>query len=107
MIIASAAGAGKSVIWSASPLISHVHELILFGSSAVIEDIRILQKSGLASLAFFYVTSGMTKRRTGVSYSHPYWSSLVNNPSPTLPFFPNSMRRIVVARNSHMQVTAN
>jgi hypothetical protein len=54
MIIASAAGAGKSVIWSASPLIFHVHELILFDSSAVIEDIRILQKSGLASLAFFY-----------------------------------------------------
>ena len=34
--------------------IVHVRELILFASSAVIEDIRILQKSGLASLAFFY-----------------------------------------------------
>ncbi len=54
MIIASAAGAGKSVIWSASLLIVHVRELIMFASSAVIEDIRILQKSGLASLAFFY-----------------------------------------------------
>ena len=32
----------------------HLHELILFVSSAVIEDIFILQKSGLASLAFFY-----------------------------------------------------
>jgi hypothetical protein len=54
MIIASAAGAGKSVIWSASLPIVYVRELILFASSAVIEDIRILQKSGLASLAFFY-----------------------------------------------------
>ena len=34
--------------------IIHVCELILFASSAVIEDICILQKSGLASLAFFY-----------------------------------------------------
>jgi hypothetical protein len=54
MIIASAAGAGKSVIWSASLSIVNFHELILFTSSAIIEDIRILQKSGLASLAFFY-----------------------------------------------------
>ena len=54
MIIASAAGAGKSVIWSASLSIMHVRELILFASSAVIEDIRVLQRSGLASLAFFY-----------------------------------------------------
>jgi hypothetical protein len=54
MIIASAAGAGKSVIWSASLSIIHIRELIRSASSAVIEDIRILQKSGLASLAFFY-----------------------------------------------------
>jgi hypothetical protein len=54
MIIASEAGAGKSVIWSASLSMVHVHVLILFASSAVIEDIRVLQKSGLASLAFFY-----------------------------------------------------
>jgi hypothetical protein len=54
MITASSAGAGQSVIWSASLSIFHVRELILFPSSAVIEDIRILQKSGLASLAFFY-----------------------------------------------------
>jgi hypothetical protein len=54
MITAFSAGAGKSVIWSASVSIVHVRELILFASSAVIEDIRILQKSGLASLAFFY-----------------------------------------------------
>jgi hypothetical protein len=50
----SSAGAGKSVIWSASLSIVRVRELIQFASSAVIEDIRILQKSGLASLAFFY-----------------------------------------------------
>src|SRR6267154_2119521 len=54
MITASSAGAGKSVIWSANLFIVHVRELILFVSSAVIEDIRTLQKSGLASLAFFY-----------------------------------------------------
>src|SRR3981189_1600901 len=54
MITASLAGAGKSVIRSASLSILHFCELILFASSAVIEDIRILQKSGLASLAFFY-----------------------------------------------------
>src|SRR6267154_404560 len=54
MITASLAGAGKSVIWSASLTIVHFCELILFASSAVIEDIRILQKSGLASIAFFY-----------------------------------------------------
>jgi hypothetical protein len=54
MSIASAAGAGKSVIWFASLSIVHVRELILFASSAVIEDIHILQRSGRASLAFFY-----------------------------------------------------
>ena len=54
MIIASAAVAGKSVIWSASLSIVPFRELILFASSTIIEDIRILQKSGLASLAFFY-----------------------------------------------------
>jgi len=42
------------VIWSASLSIVHVPELILVASSAVIEDIRTLQRSGLASLAFFY-----------------------------------------------------
>jgi ankyrin repeat protein len=54
MIIASSAGAGKSVIWYDNLLIVRVRKLMLFASSAVIEDIRILQKSGLASLAFFY-----------------------------------------------------
>jgi hypothetical protein len=53
MNIASSAGAGKSVIWCVCLLIVRAGELILI-SSAVIEDIRILQKSGLASLAFFY-----------------------------------------------------
>jgi len=42
------------VIWSASLSIVHVRELILFASSAVIEDIRTLERSGLALLAFFY-----------------------------------------------------
>ena len=54
MFIASAAGAGKSVIWSASFSVIHIRELILIPSSAVIEDIRKLQRRGLASLAFFY-----------------------------------------------------
>ncbi len=50
------AGAGKSVIWYDVLPIVHVqlHKLILLSSSAVIEDIRALQKLGLASLAFFY-----------------------------------------------------
>ena len=34
--------------------IIYIRELILIASSAVIEDIRTLQRSGLASLAFFY-----------------------------------------------------
>jgi hypothetical protein len=54
MITASAAGAGKSVIWCDSISIVCIRKLILLPSSAIIEDIRTLQKSGLASLAFFY-----------------------------------------------------
>ena len=54
MITASAAGAGKSVIWCDHFSIVSTFELILLDSSAVIEDIRALQKSGLSSLAFFY-----------------------------------------------------
>jgi hypothetical protein len=54
MVKASSAGAGKSVIWYANHSIVRDRELMLFASSATIEDIRILQKSGLASLAFFY-----------------------------------------------------
>jgi hypothetical protein len=49
-----AAGAGKSVIWCDNISIVCIRELILLLSSAIIEDIRDLQKSGLASLAFFY-----------------------------------------------------
>jgi hypothetical protein len=50
------AGAGKSVIWCDNLLIFRIHELMpaLLASSAIIEDIRTLQKSGLASIAFFY-----------------------------------------------------
>jgi hypothetical protein len=54
MVIASEAGAGKSVIWCDYISIVIIRELILLTSSAIIEDIRTLQKSGLASLAFFY-----------------------------------------------------
>jgi hypothetical protein len=48
------AGAGKSVIWYDILSVVHVHLLILLASSAMVEDIRALQKFGLASLAFFY-----------------------------------------------------
>jgi hypothetical protein len=54
MIIASPAGAGKSVIWYDNISIVCIRELMLLASSAIIEDIRALQKIGLASLAFFY-----------------------------------------------------
>jgi hypothetical protein len=54
MITATAAGAGKSVIWCDNLSIVHICELMFLASSAIIEDIRALQKSGLASLAFFY-----------------------------------------------------
>jgi hypothetical protein len=54
MVNASSAGAGKSVIWYENRSIVRVHELMLLISSAIIEDIRTLQRSGLASLAFFY-----------------------------------------------------
>ena len=54
MIIASAAGAGKSIIWYDNISIVRLHELMLLASSAIIEDIRTLQRSGMASLAFFY-----------------------------------------------------
>jgi hypothetical protein len=54
MITTSAAGAGKSVIWYDVLSTVRFPELMLLASSAIIEDIRTLQKSGLASLAFFY-----------------------------------------------------
>jgi hypothetical protein len=50
----SAAGAGKSVIWYDNLPIAGICKLMLLASSAIIEDIRTLQKSGLGSLAFFY-----------------------------------------------------
>jgi hypothetical protein len=50
----STAGAGKSVIWYDDLSIVFVRELMLLTSSTIIEDIRTLQKFGLASLAFFY-----------------------------------------------------
>jgi hypothetical protein len=54
MLTSFTAGAGKSVIWYDDLPIICVHILMLLSSSAIIEDIRGLQKSGLASLAFFY-----------------------------------------------------
>ena len=48
------AGAGKSVIWYDDLPTARVYKLIVLSSSAIIDDIRALQKSGLASLAFFY-----------------------------------------------------
>jgi hypothetical protein len=54
MLTSFTAGAGKSVIWyDVLPMVC-VHKLMLISSSSIIEDIRALQKSGLASLAFFY-----------------------------------------------------
>ena len=44
------AGAGKSVIWCDNLSIVRIHKLMLLASSAIIEDIRTLQKSGMASL---------------------------------------------------------
>ncbi len=68
MVTASAAGAGKSVIWYVSLSIVRVRRLILFSSSATIDDIRTLQKYGLASLAFFYCDfrDGQKKDRRGL-----------------------------------------
>ena len=54
IVNASSAGAGKSVIWYDDLSIVCVRELMLFVSSATVEDIRTSQKSGLAALAFFY-----------------------------------------------------
>jgi hypothetical protein len=54
MLASCIAGAGKSVIWYDVLPIFRVDELMLLASSAIIEDIRTFQRSGLASLAFFY-----------------------------------------------------
>ena len=48
------AGAGKSVIWYVNFPVYGVRKFTLSASSAIIQDIRALQKSGLASIAFFY-----------------------------------------------------
>jgi hypothetical protein len=54
MLTAATAGAGKSVIWYYNLSMIRMRHLILLASSAIVENIRTLQKSGLASLAFFY-----------------------------------------------------
>jgi hypothetical protein len=48
------AGAGKSVFWFVSLSMFPYKELIVLSSSSIIEDVITMQKSGLASLAFFY-----------------------------------------------------
>jgi hypothetical protein len=49
-----AAGAGKSVFWYVKFLYFLLGKLIVFLSSTIIENIRAMQKAGLASSAFFY-----------------------------------------------------
>jgi hypothetical protein len=48
------AGAGKSVLWYVNPSVFSSRELTVSASSTIIEDIEIMCKSGLASLALFY-----------------------------------------------------
>ena len=50
------AGAGKSIIWydNFPVYVYGVRKFTLLASSAIIQDIYALQKSGLASIAFFY-----------------------------------------------------
>ena len=54
MVFASIAGAGKSIIWYDDLSVYFVGKFTLSVSSAIIQDIRASQKSGLASIAFFY-----------------------------------------------------
>jgi hypothetical protein len=54
MVFPIVAGAGKSVLWWVSLSMFPYQDLIVLGSSSIIEDIGAMQKSGLASLAFFY-----------------------------------------------------
>ena len=50
------AGAGKSVFWYANvnPFVFHPFGLTLFASSAIIEDIETMRKSGDASIAMYF-----------------------------------------------------
>jgi hypothetical protein len=54
MILASVAGAGKSVLWYDNLPMCLLRELIISASSTIIQNIDEMRKSGLASLAFFY-----------------------------------------------------
>ena len=54
ILLASVAGAGKSVLWCADLQVFLLLELISLVSSTIIEDIDGMRKAGLASLAFFY-----------------------------------------------------
>jgi NACHT domain len=53
-ILLFVAGAGKSVFWYVKLLIFPSLEIIVLGSSTIIEDIDSMRKAGLASLSFFY-----------------------------------------------------
>jgi hypothetical protein len=108
MIIASVAGAGKSVIWYDDLPI--VCDPKLMRCSLVLRSLRISALCGNLGWHHshsFIVTSGTTKRRTGVGCSRLYSFNLVDNPTSTLLFFPDSMRPIVVARRRRMQATVN
>ena len=48
------AGAGKSVLWCVRSLTGSSWQLTVLASSAIIEEIEVMRKSGLASLAFYY-----------------------------------------------------
>ena len=48
------AGAGKSVLWCVISSIFRSLELMVLASSAIIENVSSMRKSGLASVAFFY-----------------------------------------------------
>ena len=57
------AGAGKSVLWYVISSIFQFSELMVLASSAIIENISLMRKSGLASLAFFYCDFRESEKR--------------------------------------------
>ena len=52
--ICFAAGSGKSILWFVAPQICSIRKLIIFTSSAIINNVKTLCKAGLASIAYFY-----------------------------------------------------
>jgi hypothetical protein len=57
------AGAGKGVLWYVKLSMYPFQKLIMLASSAIIQDINIMRKAGLASLAVFYFDSKDNRRR--------------------------------------------